>query len=345
MPDLYILGAGCSRNFSETTHQIQRLRSPLNGDFFRMAHLVIENSGMKSDDLFMEEINVLIKTIATLYGSKSELSFLDDPRLTLEDVMTLLDIDFKLFSPPGARRLGQNESRQLRALKDLLARTLDYALMGPPCRKHRSLAKRMKRGDVVLSLNYDILIDNALFNLGKTTDSGYGMNFFMVNHDGKWMRPVLDRSEVSLFKLHGSLNWIRCGLCGALLLYRHRKQTLSGVQLFRCPRCSSDENCAERMMIPPVQSKDYGDKDIAFLWVQADRKMKEFSRMVCIGYSFSSLDFDMGSLIRRLRSRQTSFPEVDFVSPDSTAEKRLRRLLGFGKMNHFKNLSRYLEST
>jgi hypothetical protein len=98
-------------------------------------------------------------------------------------------------------------------------------------------------------------------------------------------------------------------------------------------------------MIPPVQSKDYGDKDFAFLWVQADRMMKEFSRMVCIGYSFSPLDFDMSSLIRRLRSRQTSFPEVDFVSPDDTAEKRLRRLLGVDKMNRFKNLSHYLEST
>jgi len=239
--------------------------------------------------------------------------------------------------------LGQTESRQLRALKDLLARTLDYALMGPPCRKHRSLAKKMKQGDVVLSLNYDILIDNALFNLGKTTDSGYRMNFFRVNQDREWVSPSLEPSEVSLFKLHGSLNWIRCSLCGSLLLYRYRKQALDEVGLFRCPRCSSDETWAERVMIPPIQSKDYRDKDIAFLWVQADRMMKEFSRIICIGYSFSPLDFDMGSLIRRLRTRQTSIPEVDFVSPDKQAEERLRLLLGVRRTNRFKNLSQYLE--
>jgi NAD-dependent SIR2 family protein deacetylase len=309
-----------------------------------MARLVIENSGMKSDDLFMEEIGVLIKTIAPLYGDKNDIHLFGNRNLRLEDVMTLLDIDFRLFSPLAAQRLGLNESRELRALKDLLARTLDYALTGPPCRKHDALAKRMKHRDVVLSLNYDILIDNALSNLGKITDSGYRMNFFKVNQDGEWMRPSLDSSEISLFKLHGSLNWIRCRLCGALLLYRQRKQILSGIQLFRCPRCSSQET-SERMMIPPIQSKDYGDKDMAFLWFQADRTMREFSRIVCIGYSFSPLDSDMVSLMRRLRSRQASIPEVDFVSPDRQAEERLRRLLDISKMNRFRNLTHYLEST
>jgi NAD-dependent SIR2 family protein deacetylase len=309
-----------------------------------MARLVIENSAMNSDDLFMEEIGVLIKTIAPLYGGKSDIGLFRNKNLRLEDVMTLLDIDFRLFSPLAAQRLGLNESRELRALKDLLARTLEYALTGPPCRKHRALAKRMKRGDVVLSLNYDILIDNALFNLGRTTDSGYRMNFFKVNQDGEWMRPSPDSSEISLFKLHGSLNWIRCRLCGALLLYRQRKQILNGIELFRCPRCSSEET-GERMMMPPIQSKDYGDKDIAFLWFQADHTMKEFSRIVCVGYSFSPLDSDMISLMRRLRSRQASIPEVDFVSPDRQAEKRLGRLLDIRKMNRFRNLSHYLELT
>ena len=311
-----------------------------------MACLVIENTGMKSDPLFMEEIDILIKTIAPLYGSsKNDLSFLDNPDLNLEDVMTLLDIDFKLFSPFASPKLGRRESRQLRALKELLARTLDYALMGPPCRKHHALVKRMKPGDVVLSFNYDILIDNALFNLEKTTDSDYRMNFFKVNQDGEWEKPSEQRSEVTLLKLHGSLNWVRCGFCGALILYRYKKQTLYGAQVFQCPRCSSDETYAERMMIPPIQSKDYRDRDIAFLWVQADHLIKVFSRIICIGYSFSPLDFDMILLMRRFRARHTKMPEVNFVSRDSVAKNRLKLLLGVKKVRCFNNLSSYLKAT
>lgn len=346
MSDLYILGAGCSRNYSQSRHQIQGLKSPLNRDFFKMARLVIENTGMKSDPTFMEEIDILIKKIAPLYhSSKNDLSFFDNPYLNLEDVMTILDIDFKLFSPLAAPKSGQRESRQLRALKDLLARTLDYALMGPPCKKHHALAERMKTGDVVLSFNYDILIDNALFNLGKITDNGYKMNFFKANQDGQWIRPNEKTSEVTLLKLHGALNWVRCGLCGALLLYRYKKQAMYGAWEFRCPRCSSDETYAERMMIPPIQSKDYRDRDIAFLWVQADRMIRDFSRIICIGYSFSPSDFDMNALMRKFRARQNKIPEIDFVSRDRKAEKRFKLLFGVEKVRHFNNLSHYLKST
>jgi hypothetical protein len=349
MPDLYILGAGCSRNYSEATHGIRGLESPTNGNFFKMARLVIEKTGMKSDSRFMEEIDLLIKTVARLYGGPNDLRLFSKKNLNLEDVMTLLDIESRMFSTLSAQRLGQSESRQLRALKDLLTRTLELALMGPPCSKHRSLVREMTDGDVVLSMNYDILIDNALISSGKTSDSGYNMNFYMVNHDGEWIRPAPPdsrRSQVSLFKLHGSLNWVRCGLCGSLLLYRYRKQTLIGGEPFQCPRCS--DTFAERMIIPPLHSKDYRDKDQAFLWIQADRAMKEFSRIVSIGYSFSPLDSDMTALIRRLRTRQTKDPEVDFIGhphhPDRQAEKRLKDLLGVKKMKCYKGLSSYLES-
>jgi hypothetical protein len=341
MPNLYIIGAGCSKNFTQATHGIRGLESPTNGDFFKMARRVIENTGMRSDILFMEEIELLIKTIAPLYGGQNDLKFFSNRNLNLEDVMTLLDIDFRIFSPLAAQRLGHNESSQMRVLKDLLSRTLDYALKGGPCRKHRALAQRMKQGDIVLSLNYDILIDNALYSLGRVRDSGYKMNFFKVNRNGDWIEPNSDRSEVTLLKLHGSLNWVRCGLCGSLLLYRYMKQTLSS-GTFQCPRCSSGESVAERMMIPPLHSKDYRDKDLAFLWIQADRMLKEFSKIVCIGYSFSSLDSDMSALIRRLRARRSQVPEVDFVSPDGAAEARLRSLLGIKRTNRFKNLSQYL---
>lgn len=346
MVDLYILGAGCSRNYSQSTHQIQGLKSPLNRDFFRMARLVIENTGMKSDTLFMEEIETLIKTIAPLYGSnESNLNFFDNPQLNLEEVMTLLDIDFKLFSPFAPQKLRQHENPQLRTLKEILARTIDYALKGPPCKKHEALAQRMKPGDVVLSFNYDILIDNALLNHGKITDSAYKMNFFKVNQNGHWMNTNERSSGVTLLKLHGSLNWVRCIFCGVLLLYRYQKQTMYGEWEFQCPRCSSNETYAERVLIPPIQSKDYGDRDITFLWVQADRMMRDFSRLICIGYSFSPLDFDMTSLMRRFKARQIKMPEVYFVSPDPEAEKHLKLLLGVEEIRHFRNLSSYLEST
>lgn len=287
----------------------------------------------------------MIATIAPLYGyNRQDLDFLENHEITFEDVMTLLDINDKLFTPFASPQTRMTESRELRAVKELLVRTLDYALMGPPCIKHNNLAQKMRSGDIVLSFNYDILIDNALFHLGKMTDYGYRMNFSKVNLDGRWLTPKETHSEITLLKLHGSLNWVRCGFCGALFLYQFRKQTLIGAEEFRCPRCSSGENYAKRVIVPPVQSKDYGDRDIAFLWILADNLLKDLSRIICIGYSFPSSDFDMISLIRRLRGRQSKMPEVEFASPDRQARKRAERLFG-KEVRQFKNLSKYLESS
>ncbi|HEV2120827.1 MAG TPA: hypothetical protein VGS11_12095 [Candidatus Bathyarchaeia archaeon] len=316
----------------------------MNQDFFKMARLVIENTGMKSDASFMDEVELLIKTVAPMYGStKRDLSFFDTRDLGLEEVMTLLDIDSKLFfgSMPG--KFGQYESRQTRVLKDILARTLDEALIGPLCRKHLALAKQMRPGDLVLSFNYDILMDNALFRTGKLTDSGYWMNFFQANEDETWI-PTNDAvSDVTLLKLHGSLNWTKCGRCGVIVLYHLQKQVRYGAIRFHCPRCKAGDTFAQRLMIPPTQSKDYQDENISFLWYQADVMMKNISHIVCIGYSFPYTDFDMLSLMRRFRARQPKAPEIDFVSPDQDARNRMKNIMSLEKISYFDNLSSYLD--
>lgn len=71
-----------------------------------MARLVIENTGMKNYQLFMDEIESLIRRLAPRYGkSKDNLGFFDDPEMRLEEIMTLLDNYFKLFSQPPPSRL------------------------------------------------------------------------------------------------------------------------------------------------------------------------------------------------------------------------------------------------
>lgn len=98
------------------------------------------------------------------------------------------------------------------------------------------------------------------------------------------------------------------------------------------------------MIIPPVQSKDYGDRDITYLWIAADQLMQQFSHIICIGYSFSALDSDMVSLLRRFKARSPLVSEVDFVSPDSNARDRFASLLGAKKVRSFKDLNSYLIS-
>ena len=57
-----------------------------------------------------------------------------------------------------------------------------------------------------ISFNYDLLIDNAIGNQGLRLD--YGTTFA-----NPFPRA---ESRLGLYKLHGSLNWLRCPICGGL---------------------------------------------------------------------------------------------------------------------------------
>jgi len=58
------------------------------------------------------------------------------------------------------------------ALIELIALTIAKALQGPVCSEHIKLANSLSNGDIVISFNYDILMDNALRASKKLTDSG-----------------------------------------------------------------------------------------------------------------------------------------------------------------------------
>ena len=94
---------------------------------------------MKNDASFMHDLNILIVKLSKLYGLKANLSLFDSKRLNLEEVMTLLDTDYKMFSAPYININKTTTSPHLNFLKELIVRTLDYSLIGDLCEKHMNL--------------------------------------------------------------------------------------------------------------------------------------------------------------------------------------------------------------
>lgn len=239
MSKLYLIGAGCSRNYAEGTMRIPELVSPLDKDFFVMAKKVILHREM--DPTLTMILDSLIFELSRLYGylpretnvnyptplNEKDLGVLDDPRLGLESVMTAISLETELFMKPpcffGHREPNVFPSTQLAPLIELIAVTISEALSGPPCSKHRKLAESLVAGDVVISYNYDMLMDNALRICGKLSDSGYLLPFQKVSSGRIWERPDEKASEITLLKLHGSLNWMRCTSCDSNLMMRYEK--------------------------------------------------------------------------------------------------------------------------
>ena len=87
-------------------------------------------------------------------------------------------------------------------------------------------------------------------------------------------------SPVTMLKLHGSINWTRCDICGSLLRLNHKKtKGLIGYEPFVCPKCQSKDDYTSRMIVPPLLIKDYSDKDIAYLWLKADSMLNDYDQI------------------------------------------------------------------
>ena len=205
---LLIIGAGCSRNYSQGTSNIAGLESPLDKDFFKMAKKVILHSRLERNlDILIEG---LVHNLHRLYGYKAFelknwintsdaskfLEVLDDDRLSLEKVMTQLIFENEIFQRmPPFDGYYQGENRTIdyddspKALIELVALTISKALEGPVCSEHIRLANSLSQGDIVISFNYDLLMDNALRQTKKLTDCGYLVPFQSVL-DGQEQRKA-----------------------------------------------------------------------------------------------------------------------------------------------------------
>lgn len=313
MATLYIIGAGCSNNYDECVSPVRGLKPPLNKDFFKMARKVIDHYGLCNMYSPIMGLDHLLRDINELYGYErgESTEVLEDDRLSLEGVMNfyhlqqeILEQDVFPFRFPHAR---------IEALDDLLAYTIAESLGGPVCSKHTFLANRMQKGDVVWNFNYDLLMDNALFAQEKLTDGGYVTRFDYTLVGNRWIRPDDTPSGVTMLKLHGSLNWLRCTSCGRFLLVRYVKgvpdlwKRIRDLRVFGknpsivCPKgcVSARDSALERVIVPPSMSKSYGDVEMRYIWRYADR-VSDISNLVVIGFRFAEQDSAVDMLIRNI---------------------------------------------
>lgn len=207
-----------------------------------------------------------------------------------------------------------------------LRRSLDYvifAVIEHALRRIRNhyltLLDRLYRDSLgppmLISLNYDIIADNALMALAERRES-----FAFPDYGCDVATPTYRESRRfgQLYKLHGSLNWLYCPACQRLdlgtsessrrtvkaidVLYReersgrgdlHDRYSCHGSP---CPDC---ETYVDPVLISPTHMKDYRNPHITQTWYHADRALRRADRVIIAGYSMPPDDVDVIYLLKR----------------------------------------------
>lgn len=278
----------------------------------RLFNYYFENFGRTVFPLREQDLNARLRelflALFSLDTAGAEIARARFP--TFEEVLGLLDLcrasGDSLLHPSGAQIDVENARRDL---THLIALALYRSLESSSARYHHLLAERLEaagclEGATFVSLNYDILADNALSRLGEVD---YAVPF--APERGGHV-PVRRERHVSLLKVHGSLNWLYCPACRLVRLTPNEKGVVRLVYspaTAACPECSTTQ---QAVIVPPTYFKNLTSPHLAQVWLRAEHMLAQCERLVFCGYSFPEADIFFKYLLKRATMRR---PRVEVI--------------------------------
>ena len=175
----------------------------------------------------------------------------------------------------------------------------------------------------VVSLNYDILVDNAMIRprAGTVTFPDYGCSIRAPEGQDRFGR---------LLKLHGSLNWLYCSACQQLeLLVNHagNRTEPTPAKMYDAIRgfgkrvtCKNCGALVDPVLITPTHMKDYRNPHITSVWYEAHQMLRNADRVVFVGYSLPENDVEVIYLLKR-GLRQVKPGNITVIEKDKLRRK------------------------
>lgn len=244
-------------------------------------------------------------------------------------------------------------------------------------RVHDSLAGRVdKTQDTVISYNYDLLFDYALWKAHKASSDDYGVVFdgAVDGSPGPSVREQYIREPkiqpgcpeagegVPVLKLHGSLNWLRLEHANLFkrepeVFYRPAAIDISvsgdfwwtGFGSLRPADGSNDISQSgplRPIIVPPTFAKDaLRGSPVGKLWPKAKEALEKCDRVVIIGLSLREADYQTRWLLRTaLMVGHPRDIEVNVVNPSSQDRDRLCGFFrGLGRVVPYKSIDQFLD--
>lgn len=192
----------------------------------------------------------------------------------------------------------------------------------------------------IISLNWDILLDNALNEALKTQDTNLTKDYdpFGVV-DYCCYISSLDREDgsirtglwslgckgynVKMLKIHGSMNWLQCPSCQRLFVGFGEKVVIPNfLKPQRCHHCEKHGIPSDMRdsMVMPTFLKDLQNFQIKLIWQNTGIEIMEARKLVFIGYSLPHADFEFRQLLSRMVHKDARI-EVVLLKNDSPGNR------------------------
>lgn len=248
--------------------------------------------------------------------------------ISITDILTLVDHTISVSVGKGAEG-----PSGLAAFRELLERAICQVLQvqppadnSPEAQAHTAfitwLLERSDAGGVsVITSNYDLTVDDHWF--AKLRSHGLAEPGELIDLGFSWrdvgsgaLHPRPAQPVGRLLKLHGSLNWLRCPLCGHTYFNSYgRIAELAFVdELNEFNTCHCNPWTRLRLpLVAPSLARTTGDGNLQSIWGAACEALQAAAAWYIIGYSMPSEDVAIRSLLCRAWGSCTLSPQVEVI--------------------------------
>jgi hypothetical protein len=355
---VYILGAGFSMSAGAPSQE-------------KIVEKIFEIHDRNPSEFEVNSINQFVDFLTVTLNIPLHLH----TKVPLEDIFT--PIDRALLDNTSFRNLNTYEIKKIRnIIYYLIGKTLQVILrtsnkdyidyFAEYIVKQCSIRAKNKYRDhdliSVISTNWDILLDNSIkciLDRDHSDPKGvvdYCCYISSYNKDDETIKPGLEvlgagGFNVKLLKLHGSLNWLQCPRCQRLYVLFHQKISVDTNDT--CRHCNKNfEYLASHKLssnlIMPTFLKDLSNPQYKLIWQNAGIELSEAEKIVFIGYSLPSADFEMRQLLSRMVRDNATIDVVDYGEEQSEVIRnmKMRYKTFFGNRNidfHLGGAKKYIE--
>jgi len=355
--DIYVLGAGASFvHGAPLTNQI--------------LHYALKETGIRNDQR-LEVVKAFLKDVFHFDADVQQVKSKDYPGLV--DVLSVVDmaLDRKESLAPG---YGVEKLRKVReGLEYAIFRALEHSLSHKNKKRPRSKAtkqlveKLSAESSVIISLNYDVIIDIALssrfkdnftfegaaaYLLQDTDHLGidYGVEFANFEQQGA-------QNLFRLYKLHGSFNWLWSSVTGNIYfgglskaiakLYDDQSERALNLEAYYLSEQKAD---LQPILITPTHLKDLRNVHIGILWRKAEEALRQARRITFIGYSLPGDDLHIKYLFKRAIVTRHGWKKPEIIVVDyargnniTPVQENYVRFFGKDVVYYRKGFEKYVE--
>lgn len=184
----------------------------------------------------------------------------------------------------------------------------------------------------VITTNYDLAVESRLYNVLDAQEVAAGVDFGVSWRPGHQRGTLVPRPEdprLSFYKLHGSLDWMRCALCGYLTVDLDRGPAGgNAAQRAAEATCACGYGPLRHIFVAPSMVRELRDPNLLAVWHGALEALRTADEWIVIGYSLPPEDVPVRSLLLRAFRSRARPPRVRVIetSCDPDFENRYRVL-------------------